>query len=90
MSSNYEREVAERFLRALDDLWSATDYREAQDISWYEDDELKKILGEWEQIRRVCDYIYIKIRDGYPELEGWDPIRKDRPLMGLDDDPLPK
>ncbi len=80
MKSEYERERAEDFLESLDRLWVATDYPECQEIALYTDQELKQILGEWEQVRKACDAIWARIRDARPDLQGWDPISGERPL----------
>ena len=76
----YARERAQDFLDALGNLWSATDHPEWQDISLYTDDEIKAVLGEWIHVRKACDAMFDRIRTARPELPGWDPIQKDRPV----------
>ncbi len=77
---SYEQEVVDRLLRALGDLWHATDYPEATMLSLYTDEELKAILGQWIHIRRVGDALFNKIRESRPDLPGWTPILGERPV----------
>ena len=79
-----DRQMGQAVVKALSELWSATDYKESLDISSYSEDDLKAILGQWEHVRRACDAIYVAIRAAYPQLMAWDPIQKERPPTGLD------
>ncbi len=76
----YVREITQRFLEALGELWSATDYREATEFERYSDDELKVILGEWIHVRTACERLFENIRRARPDLPGWDPIGKEKPV----------
>jgi hypothetical protein len=65
---------------ALDHLWYATDYHESREVSLYTDEEMKRFLGEWIQVRKAGNEIFDKIRRSRPDLPGWDPIGKDLPV----------
>lgn len=80
MKSDYERKRAEDFWSRWTGFGSRQNYPECQEIALYTDQELKQILGEWEQVRKACDAIWARIRDARPDLQGWDPISGERPL----------
>lgn len=76
----YMRERAAAVLKALGGLWSATDYAESRLIENYTEAELKAFLGEWIHVRKACNEIFDQIRAAHPDLPGWDPIQKDKPV----------
>lgn len=76
----YLRERVAAVLEALSNLWGATDYPESRVIANYTETELKAFLGQWIHVRKAGNEIFDGIRAAHPDLPGWDPIQKEKPV----------